>query len=159
MFSQALMLVALLGTVSSTVFLALALVAATRHKRELRSRADTSVPVPVSVLKPLHGMEPRLRENIESFFQQDHPDFELLFCARHDDDPALQLVREISAGYPTVTCRTFTSGEPPWPNAKVWSLQKLVEAARQNIYVISDSDVCVSREYLRRVSAPFSEEA
>lgn len=145
------------GTLASTVFLVLALLGARKHAGQLRT-AKAAVPPgfpPVSVIKPVHGMEPRLRENLESFFRQDYPaDWELLFCARHEDDAALKLVRELSAEYPGVKVRVLTSGEPPWPNAKVFSMEKMVREAKHDVLVISDSDVWVSPGYLREVAPP-----
>src|SRR6266567_2243039 len=120
MFSYLLLGLSLIGTLASTVFLVMALMAARRHVVNMhaaRQRHTDNARLPVSVLKPVHGMEPRLRENLESFFRQDYPEFELLFCARSNDDAALNLVREISARYPSVNVRILTSGEPPWPNA------------------------------------------
>ncbi|MCU1311561.1 MAG: putative ceramide glucosyltransferase [Candidatus Angelobacter sp.] len=157
MFSHLLLGIALIGTLASTVFLVLALLAARRHAIRMqaaRQRHSDNATPGVSVLKPVHGMEPRLRENLESFFKQDYPDFELLFCARSADDDALQVVRDLSAQYPNVKVRTFASGEPPWPNAKVYSLQKLVTEAANDILVISDSDVFVQPNYLREVTPP-----
>jgi ceramide glucosyltransferase len=157
MFSYLLLGIALIGTLASTVFLGLALLAARRHAISMqaaRQRHSYNATPPVSVLKPVHGMEPRLRENLESFFQQDYPEYELLFCARSSEDAALELVREISSRYPKVKVRIFASGEPPWPNAKVYSLEKLVSEAAHSILVISDSDVLVKPEYLREVTPP-----
>src|SRR5437016_1339646 len=83
-----LLLIALVGTVSSIVFLFLALLGATKFHRDARRwRALPQLPLPpVSLLKPLHGMEACLRENLESFFQQDYPDFELLFAVDESVD-------------------------------------------------------------------------
>ena len=117
-FWRFLLAIAVLGTVSSTVFLGMVLVAALRFRQNAgstRERAD-SVPSsklpPVTILKPVHGMEPRLAENLESFFQQDYPEFELLFCARHESDEGLQLARRVGARYPQVEARYVTCGEP-----------------------------------------------
>ncbi|MCU1287268.1 MAG: putative ceramide glucosyltransferase [Acidobacteriales bacterium] len=157
MFSYLLLGISLIGTLASTVFLAMALLAARRHAillQAARQRHSENAQPPVSVLKPVHGMEPRLRENLESFFQQDYPDYELLFCARSSNDAALQLVREISSTYPAVKVRILTTGEPPCPNAKVYSLATMVTAAQHEILVISDSDVWVQPNYLREVVPP-----
>ena len=56
----------------------------------------------VSVLKPLHGTEDGLERNLETFFEQDYPEFELLFCARHESDAGLQLAREVGQRYPQI---------------------------------------------------------
>src|SRR5438477_5017902 len=132
---HALLALALLGIVSSTVFLILALVAARRYRRHAdnASRSANAVPEsalpPVTLLKPLHGMEPRLRENLESFFRQDYPAFELVFGVRSADDPALAVVHELARRYPHVPVQICCSGEPAWANAKVYNLQRMLALA------------------------------
>jgi ceramide glucosyltransferase len=156
----ALLALALLGTASSAVFLVLALIAARRYRRyaenaRLSANAvpETSLP-PVALLKPVHGMEPRLRENLESFFRQDYPDFEIIFGARSADNAALGVVYELRALYPNVKCRIVLSGPPAWPNAKVFSLDKMIAFSRNDYLVISDSDVEVGPNFLRNVIPP-----
>src|SRR6201987_1216231 len=112
--------IALLGTLTSAIFLLLTTVGVFRFRSEARKFAgakvsDVELP-PVWVLKPLHGMEAQLRENIESFFRQDYPRYEILFAADEADDPAQNLVREISARYPQIPCRILGTGKQPWPN-------------------------------------------
>src|SRR5206468_5915630 len=115
-----------MGTASSTVFLALALLGTAKfHKdakvgRQRSEEASKSLP-PVSVLKPLHGMEARLRENLESFFLQDYHDFEILFAADEAGDAALEVVRSLMAKYPRVRCKVIVNGKPPWPNPPAYS--------------------------------------
>ncbi len=160
MFSYLLLAIAVIGTIASTVFLALALLGRARYRREVAVRTQQPQPTRlpfVSVLKPVHGLEPRLRENLESFFLLDYPQFELIFCARQRDDAALELVRELMLRYQNISVTVLTSGDPPWPNAKVYSLAKMVDAAQYDIFVISDSDVEVKRDYLREVTRPFAD--
>src|ERR1044071_6697801 len=59
---------------------------------------------PVSVLKPLSGADAERAANLETFFRQDHPEFELLFGAIDADDPALDVVRRVAERYPHVPC-------------------------------------------------------
>src|SRR5262245_46417239 len=100
----------LLGLVSSTVFLGLAIVAAWLYRRGRKSEALIVSRYPsVSVLKPLHGMEPQLLQNLESFFLQDYPDFEIVFGARHQTDPALRIVESLQRKYPNVRTRVVLS--------------------------------------------------
>src|SRR5580765_1248554 len=101
--------IALLGIVSSTIFLGLAAAGTIRFHRDAR-RARGSQPAaaglpPVSVLKPVHGAEAQLKENLESFFRQDYPSYEILIAADQADDAALDIVREVSARYPHIPCR------------------------------------------------------
>jgi len=106
----------------------------------------------------VHGMEPRLEESLESFFRQDYPDYELIFCARHANDPALLLAERLAAKYPKVKVKILTCGEPEWTNAKVYSLAHMLVTAENELIVISDSDVRVTPEYLREVVRPMEDE-
>lgn len=148
--------VGLFGILTSTTYLALVLVAALRFRR--RPKAASTFTPPVSLLKPLHGAEPGLRDYLESFFQLDYPDYEILFCARHESDPGLLIAHELSQKYPHVPVRLLTSGEPPWPNAKCYSLREMQANAQHDILVITDSDVRVNPGYLRAVVEPFRDE-
>ncbi len=111
---------------------------------------------PVSVLKPLHGLDEGLEENLRTFFEQDYPAFELLFAARQEDDAGLALARRLSEEYPGVPARFFVTGEPPYANAKVWSLEIMMREAAHDLLVMSDSDIRVSRDMLRTVAAEFA---
>jgi ceramide glucosyltransferase len=149
--------VAVVGILSSGVFLGLALVGVMRFRSQARKQFssvpdDAHLP-PVSVLKPVHGLEARLRENIESFFRQDYPDYEILFAADEADDPALDVVREVSTRYPQIRSRVLVTGTP-WPNPVVYSFHCMAEAAAHEILVTTDSDVEVGPRYLREIVPP-----
>ena len=143
------------GLLSSTVYLILALKAARRFRKSLRRESQENITWPfVSVLKPLHGMEPMLERNLESFFRQDYPDFEIIFGARYANDPALEIVESLRKKYPHVKTSVALSGEPQYPNAKVFALQKMVTVAASQYIVITDSDVFVERKCLKQVIPP-----
>jgi ceramide glucosyltransferase len=155
LFLHILFWVAAIGSVTSSIYCGMVLVAAARFG--LRKRREQSAPTDflpaISVLKPLHGTEPGMERNLESFFEQDYPDFELLFCARFDSDEGLQLARRVGERYPQVRARYETCGEPipKFHNAKVFSLAKLDSVAKNDLYVTSDADVRVEQDYLRRM--------
>src|SRR6266542_1908828 len=159
---SALLILALIGTASSTVFLAMALVASVRHLRWARAErqkveiADSALP-PAAIFKPLHGDEPRLEENLESFFRQDYPDFEIIFGCRNAADAALAVVERVRARHPRVSTRVVLSGDPAWPSAKVWSLDRMIAASTRQFLVISDSDILVRPIFLRAVVTPLLE--
>jgi ceramide glucosyltransferase len=160
LFWRVLLAVALLGTLTSTIFLGMVLAAARRYKRLARAAsasaaavAESSLPA-VTILKPVHGMEPRLAENLESFFKQDYPNFEIIFGARDADNAALKVAEEVRSRYPHVKSSIVLSGPPTWPNAKVFSLAKMIRTSTNDYFVISDSDVLVAPEFLRNVVAP-----
>jgi ceramide glucosyltransferase len=150
---------AIVGTISSTIVLILALLGVIEFRRIAArdEKAYASLPAkmpPVSVLKPVHGNEARMKENIESFFRQDYAEFEILFAADEPDDPALPVIREIAARYPHIPSRILITGQPPWPNAPNYCFHRLTEIAAHDILVTSDSDVEVAPNYLRDVVTP-----
>jgi ceramide glucosyltransferase len=99
-------------------------------------------------------MEPNLRANLASFFDQEYPTFEIIFGARSSHDPALALVEELRQRYPSVPVKVVISGEPTEANAKICSMTKMYAEARYDYLVISDSDVQVKPNYIREVVAP-----
>jgi ceramide glucosyltransferase len=140
----------------SMVYCVLTIIAVFSWKRQ--RLPDLHGAEPVSVLKPLHGLDEGLEDNLRSFFTQDYPDFELLFAARDADDPALSLVRRLSAQFPSVRARILVAGEPPWPNAKAWSLALMMREARNDLLVMSDSDIMAAPDLLRVIAAQFQDE-
>ncbi len=149
--------IGLLGLLSSSVYTALVLVAAIGFLRRRHSLVRGSFRPSLSLLKPLHGDEPGLGARLEGFFQQDYPEYEIIFCARDVNDAGLHVARLVAGRYPAIPVQFLTSGEPVYSNAKVSSLERLAAAARFDIWTISDSDVQVGRGYLREVAAPFEE--
>jgi len=152
---QILFWVAMSGTLTSTIYCLMVIAAAVRFgvRKRREDRAEATFLPPLSVLKPLHGMEPGLERNIETFFEQDYPEFELLFCTRQESDEGLQLARRVGARYPWVDARYVTCGEPTpkFHNAKVYSLARLDSVAKHGLFITSDADVRVTKDYLRRM--------
>lgn len=153
-----LLTIAFVGTLTSTIFLGLVLAGFIKFQTKANALKKALGLVrkfpPVSVLKPVHGMEAQLRENIESFFRQDYPKYEILFAADEADDAALDVVRQVSARYPQIPCRILVTGKPPWPNPPAYCFFRMMEVAANEILVTSDSDVEVAPNYLTEVVAP-----
>ena len=155
-----LLAVAVAGTLSSWVFLAMAVLgavkfhrAAAAQRRQAQSIPESSMP-PVTLLKPVHGLESNLKENIESFFNLDYPAYEIIFGADVEDNPALAVVREICARYPQIPTHIVITGSPPWPNPPAYAFFCIAKHAKNEILVTSDSDVFVQPSYLREVVPP-----
>ena len=114
---------------------------------------------PISILKPLAGVDEGLAENLASFFEQEYPEFEILFAVRDPADSAIAVVKKLSAEYPQIPARLIVTGEPPYPNAKVYSLDLMLQDARFPLVVMSDSDIRVTREMLQVIAAEFADPA
>lgn len=139
----------------SLVYCILVVVAARRYLR-VRPFPLKEAP-PLSVLKPLAGLDDGLESNLRTFFEQDYPAFELLFAVRQSEDPAVAVVRSLQARYPHVPSRILFVGEPPYPNAKVWSLHHMTEAAAHDLLVMSDSDIRVTPDFLQTIAAEYQD--
>jgi len=152
---------AVFGIITSTVFAGIVLWAVPGYLRERRQAlaaltAGPGFTPPLSLFKPLRGTEPGLESYLESFFLQDYPAYEILFCSRDPNDPGLELASRVAARHPQIPVRFLsTDGRPDYINDKVISLEKMEAAAAHKIFVISDSDVRVSPDYLRAVALPF----
>jgi len=149
----ALLALILLG---SLVFTLLSIFAAQRYltvpaRMPIRSE-------PVSILKPLAGFDEGLEENLRTFFEQDYEgDYEILFAVRTAEDPAVAVLGKLRAEYPGVLNRLLIVGEPPYPNAKVWSLDHMMREAKYDLLVMSDSDIRVTPTLLTTVAAEFED--
>ena len=142
------------GIITSTIYSLMVIAGVMRFRRGTGNAQGAAFLPPVSVLKPVHGNEPDLEQNLSSFFEQDYPEFEILFCARQESDLGLAAARRVMARYPHVKARILTCGEPPWPNARTYSLEIMRREALYPILVTADSDVRVTPDYLRAVVEP-----
>jgi ceramide glucosyltransferase len=150
--------------VGGIIFYGLVIAAAWRFRHEAIPR-DTEAAsrrrYPISVLKPLSGLEAELAANLRTFFELDYPGFELLFAVRDAGDPAVDVVRGLQNEFPRVSSELIVTGEPlspEFPNAKVFSLMRMAQRARHPILVISDSDIRADAAYLDGLAADFDDE-
>jgi ceramide glucosyltransferase len=112
---------------------------------------------PVSLLKPICGLEPGLYRNLRSFCEQDYPQLQTVFAAREPTDPAIAVARQLSRDLPEADIAIVAGGTAPASNLKVANLMRAAEVARHEVLVISDSDMRVEPGYLDAVTAPLAE--
>ncbi len=141
-----------------------AIYSAWRFFRVAHRGADQTPPAneeapPISVLKPVRGLDPGAYENFASFCRQDYPEFEILFAANDAEDPAVPIVQKLIEDFPGRSIRLIVVAERLGPNTKVSNLCRLVREARHDLLVITDSDVQVEPGYLRSVAAKFRDPA
>ena len=108
---------------------------------------------PVSILKPLKGHDPGLRENLETFFRLDYPDYEILFSVSDPQDPAVEVVRALMALHPAQEAQLIIGDVQAGCNPKVNNLIRSYRLARHDWLLISDSNVRVSLDYVKRLVA------
>ena len=132
-----------------------AIIAARRFfaKRLLPLAADFTPPV--SILKPIYGLDRETYENYASFCRQDYPEFEILFCVSDDRDPAVPVIQKIIADFPERSIRLLVGSEPVGASDKVNKLCRMVREARHEIVIVTDSDVRVDPGFLRAIAGAF----
>lgn len=126
---------------------------ATRRPRSSQaSSAPPSLP-PVSILKPLCGVDAELEANLETFFTQDHADFELVFGVESETDPAIEVVERLRARHPGIRCQLVVHRGLSGHNPKVRNLRGMLPHAQHDRLLISDSNVRVPAHYAREMVA------
>jgi ceramide glucosyltransferase len=108
---------------------------------------------PVSIIKPMKGADGELEKNLESFFLLDYPDFELIFCAASGSDPACAVAHRLMARHPSVKARLSIGEIVVGPNPKVNNMLRGYESAAHDWTLVSDANVRVEPDYLRRMVA------
>jgi ceramide glucosyltransferase len=128
----------------------------TRRRREDAPSPDW-VPA-VTILKPLKGLDPQLYENLSTFCCQEYSSFQLVFGVADRHDPAAGVVRTLQREHPTLDIDLIIDGRLYGTNDKVSNLINMYRVAKHDILVLSDGDIRVPRDYLRRVVAPLRDE-
>lgn len=127
--------------------------------RECNEAPATGETPPVSVMKPLCGNEPRLYECLRSFFDQDYPDYQIVFGVRDVNDPAVAVVDRLRAEFPDRDIVLVCDDNVHGSNLKVSNLINMTSACRHDFLVVSDSDVEIGRDGLRAIIDPMARDA
>jgi ceramide glucosyltransferase len=112
---------------------------------------------PISILKPLRGLDDCLEENLESYFRLDYPDFEIVFSFADDRDPAFAVARRVADRHAEREVVFVVDGREPGANAKVARLAAAFRRARGKYLLLSDGNVRVEPDFLRRAVGFFAE--
>ncbi len=125
-------------------------------RQALRRPTPGTFRPPVSILKPLHGLDPDFYQSVRSHALLDYPEFELLFGVSDPDDPAIAEIERLRAEFPAVPISLLRS-DAGTPNRKVGVMADLAAAARYPVLVVNDSDIRVEPDYLQKVVAPLED--
>jgi ceramide glucosyltransferase len=103
---------------------------------------------PVSIVRPVCGIDYFDDMTLRSTFELDATDYEIIFCAARDDDPAVSFVRRLMAEYPDVEARLLIGDDRPTSNPKLNNIVKGWAAARHSWIVLADNNVLMPAHYL-----------
>ncbi len=152
--------VAVIGTVSSFLYYLLCLWSAARFLRERKANSRTyaqqSFP-PISILKPLKGIDPEIYESFRSHCRQDYPEYEIIFGVSDPTDPAIESVKALQREFPDRRIVLLVSPKILGANVKVSNLAQMLAEARNDLLIVNDSDIRVEPDYLHRVTAPLAD--
>ena len=150
--------VVLLVALAPLAYYVTAIIAAVRFFRRERGRPLSSFTPPVSLLKPVRGVDFGSWENFSSFCQQDYPEYEILFAVKDETDPAVPMIQRLAARVSGTSNSPAFRAEQIGANHKVNNLTTLMaREAHHDILVLTDGDVRVRPNYLREVIAPFAD--
>ena len=144
-----------LPALAAAAYYALALVAAAQWKSHGRATGNGGGR-PVSILKAVHGRDPRFLEGIRSHAAQKYGEFEILFGASDPSDPAIDDIRRLQGDFPGLPISLYAVSTTA-PNRKVGVLAELAKHARHPLLLVNDSDIKVEPDYLRTVTAPLED--
>jgi ceramide glucosyltransferase len=134
-----------------------AIIAARRFfgRRPASGTLPTDFTPPISILKPIYGLDRETYENYASFCRQDYPEFEILFCVSDGQDPAVPVIRKLIQNFPGRSIHLLVGSEPLGASDKVNKLCRMLREARHEIVIVTDSDVRVDPGFLRAIARVF----
>ncbi len=142
------------------IYYLLALYSASKYFHQARRNASPGgdFTPPISILKPIHGLDPEAYENFASFCHQDYTgDYEILFCVDGHHDASVPVIEQLVQDFPRHSIRVLYGSGRSATNDKVAKLARLASEAKYEVVVINDSDVRVRPDYLRTVVAPLAD--
>ena len=142
--------------VAPLAYYVVAIIAAGRFFRKVTPETTDFAP-PISILKPIRGLDREAYENFASFCRQDYLEFEILFCVSDRGDPAVPVIEQIIRDFPARSIRLLVGSEQIGASDKVNKLCRMVREAAHEIILVSDSDVRVEPGFLRAIAAPFQD--
>lgn len=122
------------------------------NRKSKRAAAKDSFKEPISILKPLHGVEPGLKSCLRSLFQLDYPDYEIIFSLEDPFDEARTIVQDLMKTYSGVKCRLVITGTSVGENPRINNLYISYRTAKNDTILISQTNIQVPRNYLSQLS-------
>jgi ceramide glucosyltransferase len=120
-------------------------------------RHSTEILPPVSILKPLKGEDPEIYESFRSHCLQDYAEYEIVFGVSEADDPAVRAVERLRQEFPQRAVQLVVCSQTLGANTKASNLVQMARVSHYDHLIVSDSDIRVGPDYLRRIIAPLAD--
>jgi ceramide glucosyltransferase len=146
----------LLLSISAIAYYGYAIYAATKFFADLPVY-DQNFHPPISILRPICGIDSKTYENLASFCQQEYPEYQIIFGVQDPQDPSMEVVRQLIKDFPNLDIQVTASLHHLGANRKVSNLAHAVTKAKYDVLLLADSDVYVQPDYLRSVIQPLSD--
>ena len=147
-------LIPILGTVFGIGYWLFALRCAISFRSQSIDLRKANFKPPVSILKPLCGMDPHAYQSLRSHCVQVYPEFEIIFGVADSNDDIIPAVRKLIAEFPQIPITLVHCPQRLGSNLKVSNLIQMLPSAKHEFLVINDSDIEVPKDYLHRIIAP-----
>lgn len=131
---------------------------AARRTQAAQNRQSDGPAPPVSILKPVRGIDPEMYASLRSHCLQDYPAYEIIFGVHEAADPAIELIEKLKTEFPQASIRFQAFPRALGANIKVSNLAQMAPLAAYEYLLVNDSDIRVEPDYLRRVMAEFRDE-
>ncbi|MER3434357.1 MAG: glycosyl transferase [Leptolyngbya sp. ERB_1_1] len=149
---------ATLGILSlSTVFFYLFSIYAAIEFFRPKPQKDFDFQPPVTILKPVCGLDDNTYENLASFCNQDYPRYQIIFGTQDQNDPCIAIVKQLIQDFPMQDIRLIINDRAIGVNPKVNNLYNIALEAQHEILVLADSDIWVDANYLKQVVQPLND--
>ena len=162
-FVRTIQIVTTLGSIAGAGYYLASLWSAWSYLQDAQSRSrehaalSANLP-PISILKPLKGIDPEIYESFRSHCDQDYPgEYEIIFGVSEANDPAVEIVKRLQQEFPQRQIQLVVCSERLGVNVKVSNLVQMLRVARYDCLIVNDSDIRVDSDYLRRVVSPLSD--
>ena len=162
-FVRTIQIVTTLGAIAGAGYYLASLWSAWSYLQDAQSRSrehaalSANLP-PISILKPLKGIDPEIYESFRSHCDQDYPgEYEIIFGVSEANDPAVEIVKRLQQEFPQRQIQLVVCSERLGVNVKVSNLVQMLRVARYDCLIVNDSDIRVDSDYLRRVVSPLSD--
>jgi ceramide glucosyltransferase len=158
-----LQVVSVVGSLAALAYYLVCLWSARAFLRDIREQEAAQASLgfhlpPISILKPLKGVDPEIYESFRSHCDQDYPgDYEIIFGVSEANDPAVDVVRRLQLEFPQKRIELIVCSERLGVNVKVSNLVQMARVARYDCFVVNDSDIRLDQTYLRRTMASLSD--